>query len=115
MVTGNERRENALTAIQRGAVDWYSKPIELDELKVILQRAVHILEIERAAEPDRVGRRRYHRLIGDSEAIRRVYALIQRVGPTDATVLAIGENGTGKELVAHAIHEASPRRDGPFV
>ena len=51
MVTGNERRENALMALQRGAVDWYSKPIELAELKVILQRAVHIAEIERAAEP----------------------------------------------------------------
>ena len=115
MVTGNERRENALMALQRGAVDWYSKPIELAELKVILQRAVHIAEIERAAEPDRVGRRRYHRLIGDSDAIRKVFGLVQRVAPTDATVLIVGENGTGKELVAHAIHEASPRRDGPFV
>jgi len=115
MVTGNERRENALTALRRGAVDWYAKPIQLDELKVILQRAVHILEIERAEEPERLGRRRYHRLIGDSEPIRKVYALIQRVAPTDATVLTVGENGTGKELVAHAIHEASARKGGPFV
>ncbi len=115
MVTGNERRENALLALKRGAADWYSKPIQLEELKVILQRAVHILEIERAEEPERLGPRRYHRLIGDSEPIRKVYGLIQRVAPTDATVLAVGENGTGKELVANAIHGASPRRDGPFV
>ena len=115
MVTGNERRENALMALQRGAVDWYSKPIVLEELKVILQRAVHIAHIERAAEPDRVGRRRYHKLIGDSATIRKVFGLVQRVAPTDATVLIVGENGTGKELVAHAIHESSPRRDGPFV
>ena len=115
MVTGNDRRENALLALRRGAVDWYSKPIQLDELKMILHRAVHILAIERAEEPQRAGPRRYHRFIGESEPIRRVYGLIQRVGPTDATVLTAGENGTGKELVAHAIHEASPRRDGPFV
>ncbi len=115
MVTGNDRRENALTAIRRGAVDWYAKPIQLEELRVILRRAFHILQIERAQEPERVGRRRYHRLIGESQAMLRVYGLIQRVGPTDATVLTVGENGTGKELVAHAIHEASPRREGPFV
>ncbi len=115
MVTGNDRRENALTAIRRGAVDWYAKPIQLEELRVILRRAFHILQIERAQEPERVGRRRYHRLIGESEAMLKVYGLIQRVGPTDATVLTVGENGTGKELVAHAIHEASPRREGPFV
>ena len=115
MVTGNDRRENALAAIRRGAVDWYAKPIQLEELKVILKRALHILKIERAQEPERLGARRYHQLIGESEAMRRVYALIQRVAPTDATVLTVGENGTGKELVAHAIHEASLRRDAPFV
>jgi two-component system NtrC family response regulator len=115
MVTGNDRRENALAAIRRGAVDWYAKPIQLEELKVILRRALHILAIEREREPERLGARRYHRLIGESEAMRKVYTLIQRVGPTDATVLTVGENGTGKELVAHAIHEASPRREAPFV
>src|SRR5215831_1718804 len=87
MVTGNDRRENALAAIRRGAVDWYAKPIQLEELKVILRRALHILAIERAQEPERLGARRYHRLIGESEAMRKVYGLIQRVAPTDATVL----------------------------
>jgi two-component system NtrC family response regulator len=115
MVTGNDRRENALTAIRRGAVDWYAKPIQLEELRVILRRAFHILALERAHDPERLGRRRYHQILGESEAIRRVYSLIQRVGPTDATVLTVGENGTGKELVAHAIHEASPRREAPFI
>jgi len=118
MVTGSESRELALTAIDRGAVDWYSKPIQLDELKVILRRALHVqrIEEERAAglvQP--TGKKRYHRLVGESEAVRRVFGLIQRVAPTDATVLILGENGTGKELVAHAIHQASPRRDKPFV
>jgi two-component system NtrC family response regulator len=116
MVTGNDSRDNARLAIQRGAVDWYSKPIQLEELKVVLRRALHLREIERSQPPDRAGGpRRYHRLIGESDAIRRVFELVQRVAPTDATVLIGGENGTGKELVAHAIHQASPRREGPFV
>jgi two-component system NtrC family response regulator len=116
MVTGNDRRENALLAIQRGAVDWYAKPIELDELKSILRRAFHIRDIERQQTVGvPAGRKRYHKMVGESEAIRRVFSLVQRVAPTDATVLVMGENGTGKELVAHAIHQASGRREGPFV
>jgi len=115
MVTGNERRENALLALKHGAVDWYSKPIELAELKVILQRAIHISNLERETEPERVGGRIYHKMIWKSEAFGRVVSTIQRVAPTDVTVLAVGESGTGKELVAHAIHRASPRGDGPFI
>jgi two-component system, NtrC family, response regulator len=116
MVTGNESRENALSAIARGAVDYYAKPIQLDELKGILRRAFHVQRIEEeqaAGMPP--GRKRYHQLIGDSEAMQKVFSLVQRVAPTDATVLVLGENGTGKELVAHAIHNASRRREGPFV
>jgi two-component system NtrC family response regulator len=116
MVTGSESRENALIAIRRGAVDYYAKPIELEELRVILRRAFHVqrIEVEQALGVP-PGRKRYHRLVGESEAMRRVFALVQRVAPTDATVLVLGENGTGKELVAHAIHNASPRKDKPFV
>jgi two-component system NtrC family response regulator len=115
MVTGNDRRENAIAAIQRGAVDWYAKPIELDELKVILRRAVHIRQIEMQQPGATVSRRRYHRLVGESDSMRRVFGLIQRVAGTDVSVLVLGENGTGKELVANAILEAGPRRERPFV
>ncbi|HTR96543.1 MAG TPA: PEP-CTERM-box response regulator transcription factor [Candidatus Acidoferrales bacterium] len=116
MVTGNDSRENALAALQRGAVDWYAKPIQLEELRMILRRALHIRHIEQAsAAGASPARKRYHRLVGESEAMRRVFSLVQRVAPTDATVLVVGENGTGKELVAHAIHMASGRRDEPFV
>jgi len=116
MVTGSDSRENALAAVRRGAVDWYAKPIELDELRVILKRALHIRAIEQVREPEPAsGVKRYHRLVGESESIRKVFTLIQRVAPTDATVLVVGENGTGKELIAHAIHEAGRRRAGPFV
>jgi two-component system NtrC family response regulator len=116
MVTASESRENALLAIRRGAVDWYAKPIELDELKGILARAFHVQRIEEEQAAGTVpGRKRYHRLIGGSEAMQKVFALIQRVAPTDATVLVLGENGTGKELVAHALHQASRHRAGAFV
>jgi two-component system NtrC family response regulator len=116
MVTGNDSRENALLAIRRGAVDWYAKPIQLDELRVILRRALYVRELEQSqAGGVPGGRRRDHRLVGESAAMQRVFQLVQRVAPTDATVLVVGENGTGKELIAHAIHEASRRREGPFV
>jgi two-component system NtrC family response regulator len=116
MVTADSSRDNALTAVRRGAADWYSKPIQLEELRLILRRALHIRRIEQASKPDAVsGKKRYHRLVGESDAIQKVFALVQRVAPTDATVLVVGENGTGKELIAHAIHEASRRRSGPFV
>ena len=115
MVTGNDSRENAITAIRRGAVDWYAKPIELEELRVILKRAVHIRRIELAQAGGPVARRRYHRLVGESEVMRKVYGLVQRVANTEVNVLVLGENGTGKELVANAIHEAGPRREQPFV
>src|SRR2546428_7355392 len=116
MVTGHDSRENALLAIRRGAVDWYAKPIELEELRLILRRALHIRGIEQASgHGPRPGPRRYHRLVGESEAIRRVFTLLHRVAPTDATILIAGENGTGKELIAHAIHESSRRSQGPFV
>jgi len=115
MVTGNDSRDNAITSIRRGAVDWYAKPIELDELRVILRRAVHIRNLEQAQPGGIAPRRRYHRLVGESDPMKKVYQLIQRVAGTDVTVLVLGENGTGKELVANAIHEAGPRREQPFV
>jgi two-component system NtrC family response regulator len=116
MVTGSDSRENALTAIRRGAADWYAKPIQLEELRSILRRAFHVHRIEAESSMGvPPGRKRYHRLVGESEPMRRVFSLIQRVAPTDATVLVLGENGTGKELIAHAIHQASRRKDGPFI
>ena len=116
MVTGNDNPENALTAIHRGAVDWYSKPIDVEELRGILRRALHVRAIEQSrGGATLTGPKRYHRLVGESEAIRKVFTLVQRVAGTDATVLITGENGSGKELVAHAIHSAGVRRTGPFV
>ena len=78
MVTGNDSRENALAAIRRGAVDWYAKPIQLEELRVILRRAVHIRHIEQAQSPGApAGRKRYHRLVGESAVMQRVFSLVR--------------------------------------
>ena len=116
MVTGNDDPQNALVAIHRGAVDWYAKPIDVEELRGILRRAFHVRAIEQSrGGATLTGPKRYHRLVGESEAIRKVFSLVQRVSVTDATVLITGENGSGKELVAHAIHSAGARRTGPFV
>ena len=116
MVTGNDSHETALAALKRGAVDWYAKPIAIDELRLILKRACHIRRIEMAQQGgEPAPKRRYHRLVGEPEAMAKVFGLIQRVATTDVNVLVLGENGTGKELVAHAIHDAGPRRDEAFV
>jgi two-component system NtrC family response regulator len=118
VVTGNDGRENALRAVQMGAYDYYQKPINMNELKIIIQRAYHLYEIERE-------NRKLHTLlgqetgfsgmVGQSPGMSGIFQTIQKVASTDATVLITGESGTGKELVARAIHEKSLRSKGPFI
>lgn len=118
VVTGNNDRENALRAIQMGAYDYYQKPVNLNELKIIIQRAYHLYEIEKE-------NRKLHTLldqeavfggmVGQSPEILGIFKTIQKVASTDASVLITGESGTGKELVARAIHEKSSRNKGPFI
>jgi two-component system NtrC family response regulator len=119
MLTGNSERENALKSMQMGAYDFYTKPPVLDELKVIINRAIHLAGIEeqnrslqRAVElksTDSAG------MIGQCQEMQKVFATIKKVAPSDVSVLITGENGTGKELVAQALHEASLRKKGPFI
>jgi two-component system NtrC family response regulator len=115
-ITGNGDRDNAVKAIGHGAYDFYSKPLDLNILRLIVERAfrVHALEEEnrrlRSPSPAML-----EGVIGTSDAIRDACRLVEKVGPTDATVLLLGETGTGKELFAHALHRLSHRREGPFV
>jgi DNA-binding NtrC family response regulator len=108
---------NAVEAMKRGAFDYLTKPFRTDELLLIVQRALEDLDLRRELFRLRArsGNGARGRIIGKSAEMMRVFRLIERVAPTRATVLITGETGTGKELVAEAIHEASDRATGPMV
>ncbi|RMH07492.1 MAG: PEP-CTERM-box response regulator transcription factor [Nitrospirae bacterium] len=117
MATGNTDRANALKAIELGAYDFLEKPIQLDVLKVVLQRASYLLRVERE---NRILRqqhmcREFDEIVGASTSMQKVFDTIRRIAPTDISVLIVGESGTGKELIARAIHHHSDRAKGPFV
>ena len=118
VLTGNNDRENAIRAIQLGAFDYHGKPIQLAELKVVLQRAVYLQTLEAESEKSQQATEsatRFEDILGNTPAMRGIFALVSRVAKTDVTVLIQGESGTGKELLARAIHSNSPRRSRPFV
>ena len=118
VITGNGEEAAALEAIRLGAFDYYQKPIDVEELRVILQRASHLHRLERASEAAQRGVEvgsRFEDLLGASAPMRELFALVERVAASNYSVLITGESGTGKELIARAIHGKSPRRDGPFV
>jgi two-component system, NtrC family, response regulator len=117
IATGNENRQYALRAIELGAYDFYQKPIDIDVLRVIINRAVHLYDLE--AENRRlaiaVGSSPVDGIIANSSAMLKVLRSVEKIGPADVAVLLLGESGTGKELLAHAVHRASVRAKGPFV
>lgn len=118
MVTGNGERANALSAVKRGAFDFYVKPIEFSELSVVIRRAAYLQELER--ENARLSEslnslKSFSNIIGTSARMQKVFKVVVTVAPTSYTVLVTGDSGTGKELIAKAIHERSDRRDKPFV
>ena len=110
--------DGAVEAMQKGALDFLTKPIDIDQLAVVVQR---ILGMGRLLKENRALRRRLEettagfRLLGSSEAMRELLGRAARVAETDATVLIRGESGTGKELLARSLHDLSPRAEGPFV
>jgi two-component system NtrC family response regulator len=115
--TGKSDQRIALNAIQSGAYDFVEKPVELDVLKVILQRAayLHRLEHENRVLMAQAGAGAVGQLLGLSSPMQGLFKLIRRVASSSVPVLITGESGTGKELVAKAIHRESPRLNGPFV
>jgi two-component system response regulator HydG len=118
VLTGQGSMESAIGALRVGAYDFLTKPIDAKFLGISVARAVQHSKLR--AEVRRLklvlgDAPRSERLVGDSPAMRRVHELISRVGASEASVLIQGETGTGKELVARAVHDASTRRDGPFV
>jgi two-component system nitrogen regulation response regulator NtrX len=115
MISGHGTIATAVQATQRGAFDFLEKPLDTDRLMVTLRNAV--LQSALAGENRELRRVVDTRfpMVGTSLALEEVRALIARVGPTHARVLITGDNGTGKELVARALHEASPRRERAFI
>jgi DNA-binding NtrC family response regulator len=118
MITSYSSLESAIAALRAGAVDYLIKPFDNDEFLHAVDRALRERRITREnAMLKRSLKAAYGQwpLIAESPAMRRVVELVRRAGPTDAHVLITGESGTGKERVALALHQASPRADGPFV
>jgi two-component system, NtrC family, response regulator HydG len=118
LLTGHGSIDSAVTAMKLGAQDYLTKPPDLDRLQKVVAQAVeqarndeHLRRHANQAEPNRPP----VRILGESPAMKRLHEIISCVAPTDATLLILGENGAGKELVARALHEQSPRRHGPFV
>jgi len=119
LLTGDGSIETALNAIQQeGAYHYFEKPVDADKLRIVLDRALEFSEAKRENELLRrqlQDRGAFGELVGRSESMRSIYALIEQVAPSSASVLLTGESGTGKELVARTLHQKSPRRDKPFV
>ena len=117
IATGQAEKDNALRAVGQGAYDFMCKPVQMEELKAILNRGFHVAQLER--EYREVRRHwstdTFEGMLGSSPPMQEVFTSIRKVATTDAPVLILGESGTGKEMAALAIHRRSARKAGPFV
>lgn len=118
VITGFGSLDSAVSAIRAGAYDFVTKPVELDLLYLVLERAVRhrqLREQVRLLETRLQETRGFRQLVGESPPMRELFDRIRRIADTDASVLITGESGSGKELVARALHDCSARNAGPFV
>jgi DNA-binding NtrC family response regulator len=118
LVTAYGSVEEAVTAMKEGAFDFIQKPVDLDHLKLLLERAARQQELLREnllLREEYSARYGFPRIVGEHPAMKEASSMAQRVAATDSTVLILGESGTGKELFARAIHHLSPRAERPFV
>ncbi|MGQ0384012.1 MAG: sigma 54-interacting transcriptional regulator [Gammaproteobacteria bacterium] len=117
VVTGHADRDNAIKAIGAGACDFCQKPLDLDILRLIVERAFHVQALEEQNRALREGQAGapLAGVIATDDRMLKVCRSVEKVAPTDATVLILGESGTGKELIARGVHDLSRRHKGRFV
>jgi two-component system NtrC family response regulator len=119
VASGHSARESALRAISAGAWDFYQKPVDIDELNLIVRRAFHVraLELQNAklSAPDSSGELLLGSIVTGAPEMLKVARTIERVANANVSVMLLGASGTGKELLARGLHNASDRRDKPFV
>jgi DNA-binding NtrC family response regulator len=118
MMTAYGNIETAVEAMKRGAVDFLTKPVNIERLEVLLQRALKTktLEVEVKQLHERLDEKfSFEGILGNSPKLQEVIDRVKLVAPSRATILIEGESGTGKELIAQALHQASPRARGPFI
>ena len=118
MITAHGSKDTAMEAIRKGAYDYFTKPLDINEMRVVVRRALErgYLQDEIRQLRETVEKRRgFYNIVGNTKAMRDVFDMTETVFDNDVTVLITGESGTGKELIAEAIHYNSPRRAKPFI
>jgi DNA-binding NtrC family response regulator len=118
IMTGYASVEHAVMTLRSGAIDYLTKPVRQETLRIAVSQALEVIRLRKENETYRQelsSLRGKRQILGESPSLRRVLDIVSTVAPTKATVLLQGPSGTGKELVARAIHEQSPRRDRPFI
>jgi two-component system NtrC family response regulator len=117
VISGQSEKQNAIEAVGAGAYDFLCKPVEMEELRLLLRRCIQVVELEKEYRELQQSQRSdvFEEMLGTSSQMQAAFALIRKVAGTDAPVLLLGESGTGKEMAAAAIHRRSTRQNGPFV
>ncbi len=118
MITATRTVRTAVEAMKLGAYDYVTKPFDVDELRLIVNRALSNQALQKEVKylRERIDERYdFGRMIGKGKGMRHIFHLIEQIAPSKATVLVLGESGTGKELVSRAIHHQSPRKNFPFI
>jgi DNA-binding NtrC family response regulator len=118
ILTGHGTIENAVQAMKHGAYDYLTKPVNMDRLSLLVQRALSARELmlqHRALQDELQKRNQFSNIIGKSESMKKIFEIVQQVAPSRASVLITGESGVGKEMIADALHYNSNRREKPLI
>ena len=117
IVSGQGDKQNALRAVGAGAYDFLCKPVDMDELRLVLQRCIYVAELEEEYRAMQQSQRAdaFEEMLGTSPQMQAVFNFIRKAAPTAAPMLILGESGTGKEMIAQAVHRRSPQKNGPFI